>query len=62
MYRSDNPVRDAEFWIDKQERKAEETIICDCCERVLEDEDYFDLPPNGFVLCELCLERYRYRA
>ena len=49
---TDDPIRDAERWIEEQDKKLETAPRCDYCGEVLYDY-YFDI--MGDHVCENCI-------
>lgn len=49
---TDNPVADAERWIEEQDKELENAPRCDYCGEVLYDY-YFDI--MGDYVCESCI-------
>lgn len=54
-YRTDDPVRDAERYIDEQEKALEKLPKCSCCKHHIQDDYLYEI--NDELICEECLEQ-----
>lgn len=58
MYYSDDPVRDAERYMEDQERRSEQRPVCSDCGYTIYDDHYYQI--NDEVICRRCLD-HNYR-
>lgn len=57
LFYSDDPVRDAERWIEEQERRKARLPICARCGEPIQDENLWDI--DGNLYCPECA-RYEF--
>ena len=58
MFYSDDPGRDFDRWDMEQERRRARLPVCECCQKTINDDDYYDI--NNELLCEECVkDKYR---
>lgn len=55
MFRSDDPARDAERYMDYLDQKRERRPVCDCCGEHIQDEEALHYVTNEIDIW-LCLE------
>ena len=58
MFRSDNPVRDAERYMDYLDQKLARRPVCDCCGEHIQDNEALHYVTNkmDIWLCLECIE------
>lgn len=55
MFYSDNPVRDAEMYMARQEAELLKMPICEHCGERIQD-DYYEI--DGCIVCDDCILEY----
>lgn len=58
MFRSDNPVRDAEMWLNYQSAEEENCPDCEMCGEKIYDVEAWDIPNFGLV-CKDCIDNMK---
>ncbi len=56
MFYSDDPVRDAEMHMARQEAEFEKLPKCEHCKETIQDDFYYEI--DGDIVCDDCILEY----
>lgn len=56
MFYTDDPVRDADRWVDAQEKELEKLPKCSECDEPIQEDCCYEF--NDELICETCLRDY----
>lgn len=54
---TDDPVKDAERYMEYLEEEAEQLPVCDLCGERIEEDHYYEF--QGDIICPDCMDKHR---
>lgn len=54
---TDDPVKDAERYMEYLEEEAEQLPVCDYCGERIEEDHYYEF--QGDIICPDCMDKHR---